>query len=327
VLAIAVCLVVGARAVATDPKLAGALLSFLAAALLMYQPLKGLSGTFSEVVRGLSSAERLFEVLDAPDEASATATAAAPQLTRALELQNVRLVYPDGRVALDALELTVPAGKTVALVGRSGAGKSSVLSLILGLARPTSGRILWDGADVSSFSLTSLRAQVAWVSQEPLLLSGTIRENLKLGRADATDEALWRALERANARAFVDALPKQLDEEVGERGNRLSGGQRQRLAIARAFLIEPSLLLLDEPTSSLDETAQAEVQKGLTELMAGRTVLFVAHRLSTVEAADEVCVLVEGRAVEKGRAAELRVKRGAFSQLEDVAHGLIVPLP
>jgi subfamily B ATP-binding cassette protein MsbA len=310
VLAIALCLVFGARAVALEPTLASALLSFLAAALLMYQPLKGLSGTFSEVMRGLTSAERLFEVLGA--QAPKRGTAPAGPLRHALELENVRLIYPDGRVALDGLTLTVKAGATVALVGKSGAGKSSVLSLVLGLAHPTSGRITWDGADLSSLALGS---QAAWVSQEPLLLSGTVRENLRLGRAEATDTQLWQALERANARSFVEALPRQLDEEVGERGRALSGGQRQRLAIARAFLLEPSLLLLDEPTSSLDEAAQAEVQKGLKELSAGRTVLLVAHRLSTVEQADEVCVLESGRVVETGRSIELRARGGAFATL------------
>jgi len=291
--AVAVCLVAGARAVAAEPQLAGALLSFLAAALLMYQPLKSLSGTFSEVARGASSAERLFEVLDAAPVAEAGAP--APPLSRGLVFEDVRLVYADGRAALDGLNLTIEAGKITALIGPSGAGKSSVLALVLGLARATSGRITWDGADLHTLDLKSLRSRLAWVSQEPLLLSGTVRENLRLGASDATDEALWRALERANASAFVRAFPGGLDEEVGERGGRLSGGQRQRLAIARALLMEPSLLLLDEPTSSLDEASQAEVQKGLEELMRGRTVLLIAHRLSTISNADQVFALDHGR--------------------------------
>jgi subfamily B ATP-binding cassette protein MsbA len=290
IFAIALCLIFGARAVAAEPALASSLLSFLAAALLMYQPLKGLSGTFSEVVRGLSSAERLFEILDV-EPAPRGATPAAP-LRDALTLHDVRFVYPDGRIGLDGLTLTLKAGTTVALVGKSGAGKSTLLSLLLGLNRPSAGRITWDGAELSTLALGS---QVAWVSQEPLLLSGTVRENLRLGRADATDDQLWLALERANATAFVEALPNRLDEEVGERGSRLSGGQRQRLAIARAFLLEPSLLLLDEPTSSLDETAQSEVQKGLLQLMKGRTVLFAAHRVETLAIADQVVTLEMGR--------------------------------
>jgi subfamily B ATP-binding cassette protein MsbA len=296
--AIALCLVAGARAIASDPKLTPALLSFLAAALLMYQPLKGLSGTFSEVARGLSSAERLHALLDERPEEDRGAP--APPLTHRVALEGVQLVYRDGREALRGVSLSLEAGKTTALVGSSGAGKSSVLALLLGLERPTRGKVSWDGAELSTFSLRSLRQRIAWVSQEPLLLSGTVRENLKLGAPRADDAALWPALERANAAQFVRALPRGLDEEVGERGSRLSGGQRQRLAIARALLMEPSLLLLDEPTSSLDEQAQAEVQRGLKELMAGRTVLLIAHRLSTVADADWVHVMEDGKVVRSG---------------------------
>ena len=296
--AIALCLVFGARAVASEPQLAGKLLSFLAAAVLMYQPLKGLSGTFSEVAKGLSSADRLFEVLDAHAEAETGRE--APPLSSRLELEGVRLVYPDGREALRGVDLVIEKGQTVALVGPSGAGKSTLLSLLLGLTRPSAGEVRWDGEPLSSYSLSSLRSRIAWVGQEPLLLSGTVRENLKLGAPAATDPQLWSALERANADTFVRAMPAQLDEEVGERGSRLSGGQKQRLAIARALLIEPSLLLLDEPTSSLDEASQAEVQKGLQQLMAGRTVLVVAHRLSTVAGASQVHRLEEGRVVTSG---------------------------
>ncbi|MBK7864616.1 MAG: ABC transporter ATP-binding protein [Archangiaceae bacterium] len=300
--AIALCLIAGARAVANEPQLSGSLLSFLAAALLMYQPLKGLSGTFSEVARGLSSADRLYEILDTPiaDETGDE----APPLEH-LELDTVSLRYPDGREALREVSLSVPAHQTTALIGPSGAGKSSVLSLILGLQRPTQGTVRWNGRPLSSWSLSSLRRRIAWVSQEPLLLSGTVRENLKLGAATATDEALWSVLERAHAADFVRALPNGLDEEVGERGQRLSGGQRQRLAIARALLTEPSLLLLDEPTSSLDETAQAEVQRSLGALVEGRTVLVVAHRLSTVAHANLIHVLESGRLVRTGPPADV----------------------
>jgi subfamily B ATP-binding cassette protein MsbA len=209
----------------------------------------------------------------------------------------------------------VQAGEHVALVGPSGAGKSSAVSLLLGHSLPSGGSLTWDGAALTSFSRHSLRARIAWVPQEPVLLSGTVRENLLLGKADATDAQLWTALERAHAVDFVKALPAGLEEDVGERGSRLSGGQRQRLAIARAFLKEPSLLILDEPTSALDAASEAEVQAGLEELMKGRTTLVIAHRLATVRHADRIVVMDEGQVVESGRHDELIARGGAYTRL------------
>jgi subfamily B ATP-binding cassette protein MsbA len=209
----------------------------------------------------------------------------------------------------------VQAGAHVALVGPSGAGKSSVVALLLGHALRSGGELTWDGAPLDSFSRHSVRDQLAWVPQEPVLLSGTVRENLKLARADASDAQLWTALERAHATTFVKGFAKGLDEDVGERGSRLSGGQRQRLAIARAFLKEPSLLLLDEPTSALDAETEHEVQAGLNELMAGRTTLVIAHRLSTVRHADLIVVMEGGRVVEQGKHEELVALGGVYSRL------------
>ncbi len=320
VVGVALCLVAGAQAVKADPPFAGRLVSFLAAALLMYQPLKALSGTFGQVAQGLGAAQRLFEVVDAPLEREAGE--AAPPLASALKLSGVRVRYPDGRLGLDGLTLTVPAGKLCAVVGPSGAGKSSLLSLLLRFVALEAGAVEWDGRPLEGFSVASLRAQLAWVPQEPVLLSGGVRENLLLGLADAPPEAqLWTALERAHAKAFVEALPRGLDEPVGERGARLSGGQRQRLAIARAFLRRPSLLLLDEPTSALDAHAEAEVRAGLEELVKGRTALVVAHRLSTVRRADLIFVLQAGRRIEQGTFEELRARGGAFARMLE-AHEL-----
>ncbi|MFT3841100.1 MAG: ABC transporter ATP-binding protein [Myxococcaceae bacterium] len=283
---VALCLVVGAQAVKADPPFAGRLISFLAAALLMYQPLKALSGTFAQVAQGIGAAQRLFEVIDAPLEAEGGAV--APPLRSALALEGVRVRHPDGRLGLDGVTLQIPAGKFCAVVGPSGAGKSTLLSLLLRFIGHEAGAARWDGAALESLSVASVRAQLAWVPQEPVLMSGSVRSNLVLGLEQKPgDEALWSALERAHASEFVKALPKQLEEEVGERGSRLSGGQRQRLAIARAFLREPSLLLLDEPTSALDAHAEAEVRAGLEALAQGRTALVVAHRLSTVRRADQ----------------------------------------
>jgi subfamily B ATP-binding cassette protein MsbA len=180
---------------------------------------------------------------------------------------------------------------------------------------PSGGEVKWNGAALSGLSRRSVRAQLAWVPQEPVLLSGSVRDNLRVGRADATDAQLWAALERAHAAQFVRAFAGGLEEDVGERGGRLSGGQRQRLAIARAFLKEPSLLLLDEPTSALDSETEAEVQAGLAELMKGRTTLVIAHRLSTVRHADRIVVMDEGRVVEEGSHEALVAKGGVYSRL------------
>ncbi|NRD61106.1 ABC transporter ATP-binding protein [Corallococcus exiguus] len=310
---VAVAVAWGARAVSMDPTLAGRLLSFMAAALLLYQPVKSLSGTLSQVLTGLAAAERLFSLADSPVPPDVGAE--APPLSRALELSGVRATYSDGREALKGVDLTIPAGARVALVGPSGAGKTTLFSVLLGFLPPSGGEVKWDGVPLSSLKASSVRAQMAWVPQEPVLFSGTVRHNLRLGQPDATDDALWEALRLAHAEDFVRALPGGLDEPVGERGSRLSGGQRQRLALARAFLRRPSLLLLDEPTSALDATSEAAVGAGLQALMKGRTVLVIAHRLSTVRDADLIAVVEGGQVVEAGTHEQLLALRGRYARL------------
>ncbi len=313
IVGVAVAVAWGARAISVDPGLSGRLLSFLAAALLLYQPVKSLSGTLSQVLTGLVAAERLFALADAPvppDEGEV-----ARPLTQALVLEGVRATYPDGREALRGVDLTVPAGARVALVGASGAGKTSLFSVLLGFVPPSGGTVRWDGIPLSQLQPSSVRGQMAWVPQEPVLFSGSVRHNLLLGRPEATDAELWEALRLAHAEDFVRTLPGGLDEPVGERGARLSGGQRQRLALARAFLCRPSVLLLDEPTSALDAQSEAAVGAGLAALMKGRTVLVIAHRLSTVRDADLIVVLDAGRVVEAGTHAELLARAGRYAQL------------
>ena len=313
VVGVAVAVAWGARAISGDPTLSGRLLSFIAATLLLYQPVKSLSGTFSQVLTGLVGAERLFALADTPvppDEG-----AEAPPLTQALTLTGLCATYPDGRQALQGVELTVPAGARVALVGASGAGKTTLFSVLLGFVPPSGGTVTWDGLPLSRLKPSSVRERLAWVPQEPVLFSGSVRHNVLLGRPGASDAEVWEALRLAHAEDFVRALPGGLDEPVGERGGRLSGGQRQRLALARAFLRQPSLLLLDEPTSALDAQSEAAVGAGLATLMRGRTVLVIAHRLSTVRDADLIVVLDAGRVVEAGTHTELTARQGRYAQL------------
>ena len=286
-----------------------------------FRPVAQLLNGFHAAYYGLIAARPMFALLDEPafvPEVASVERRAVPRTRQPprLAFEDVSFGYP-GRAtpALDGLDLTVEPGEAVALVGASGAGKSTAASLLLRFWDPQAGRLTLDGVDIHELALVDLRSQIALVSQDTHLLHGTVAHNLRLARPDADDDALWQALETAAAADFVHQLPDGLDSIVGERGMRLSGGERQRVAIARALLKDAPVLILDEATSSLDVRSEAVVQAGLERLRQGRTTLVIAHRLSTAASADRIFVLDRGRVVEQGAPGELREAGGRFERL------------
>ncbi|AZS83267.1 ABC transporter ATP-binding protein [Streptomyces griseoviridis] len=275
-----------------------------------------LAGLAPVITKGLESVRSVGEVLQAPELEDNEGKKELTALRGAVAFENVGLAYEDAeRPAVRDFTLSVAPGETIALVGASGAGKSTVLNLVIGFIRPTSGRLLLDGTDMNTLDLRTYRRFLSVVPQESILFDGTVRENVVYGMDDADEETVRAALRDANALEFVDRLPQGLDTLVGERGARLSGGQRQRLAIARALIRDPKVLVLDEATSALDTRSEALVQEALARLLRGRTTFVVAHRLSTVRGADRIVVMGEGGILEVGRHEELLGAGGAYSAL------------
>ncbi len=282
--------------------------------------LTGFFGTLSVVARGLESLRSLDEVLTCDDLEARDGKRRLPDVRGAFEFQDVSFSYPGqtkGRPALADFSLRVAPGETLGIVGASGAGKSTLLGLLLGFHVPSRGRLLLDGADLRDADLRSFRRRIAVVGQETLLFEGTVRENILHGMREATEARLHAALEDANATEFIARLPQGLDTLLGERGARLSGGERQRLAIARALIREPRVLILDEATSALDVESETLVQDALDRLMAGRTTFIVAHRLSSLRCVQRIAVLKEGRLVELGSLPHLlKQPDGEFSRFQ-----------
>ncbi|MEU9265147.1 ABC transporter ATP-binding protein [Streptomyces sp. NPDC048251] len=275
-----------------------------------------LTGLAPVITKGLESVRSVGEVLQAPELEDNEGKSELTALHGSVTFEDVGYAYDNGSAAVRDFTLSVTPGETVALVGASGAGKSTVLSLVIGFIRPTSGRVLLDGADMNSLDLRTYRRFVSVVPQESILFDGTIRENVAYGMEDEADEETVRAaLRDANALEFVERLPEGLHTLVGERGARLSGGQKQRLAIARALIRDPKVLVLDEATSALDTRSEALVQQALARLLRGRTTFVVAHRLSTVRGADRIVVMGEGRILETGTHDELLHRGGAYTEL------------
>jgi subfamily B ATP-binding cassette protein MsbA len=314
---------IGAWQVLSSGSMTGAtLLAFLTLVLRLLQPLKQLSQMRTTAQSSLASAERLFEILDSPAEFQRDrGTRDMATFDRYLEFENVSFSYGDAPV-LSSIDFSASKGEVVALVGPSGSGKSTLVDLIPRFYEPTSGRILLDGIDIRDIKLPVLRSLTGIVSQETVLFHDTVRSNIAYGATNRyTQEQIEAAASAANAHEFIMELPRGYDTLLGERGTRLSGGQRQRLAIARALLTDPPILILDEATSALDTESERLVQEAVDRLLQGRTVFVIAHRLSTITHADQILVLERGEIVERGTHAELLARRGAYHRLYSLQFG------
>ena len=289
---------------------------FVGALLTTISPIKSLSEVNANVQQGVAAARRVFATLDtAPEIVDRPGAQVLPPLRDAVRYESVGFAYDAARPVLHDVSLEIRRGQVVALVGSSGSGKSTAMDLLARFYDPTAGRITLDGVDLRDATVSSLRAQLGIVTQETILFHDTVRNNIAYGLADAGDEAVRRAAQAAHAHAFVARMPQGYDTVIGDRGVKLSGGERQRLAIARALLKNPPILLLDEATSSLDSENERLVQEALERLMRDRTVLVIAHRLSTVQHADRIVVLDQGRVVATGTHGELMEREGPYRRL------------
>ncbi|MCS7220805.1 MAG: ABC transporter ATP-binding protein [Anaerolineae bacterium] len=315
-LAMAIVLWFGGLAVARGELTLGVVVAFLAYVTRFFQPIQELSQLYTTMQAAMAGGERVLDLLDTqPAVADRPDAIEMPPIVGRVELRDVSFSYRNEAPVLHHINLIIEPGQTVALVGPTGAGKTSIANLIARFYDVTEGAVLIDGIDVRMVRQRSLRRQMGLVPQDPFLFSGTIADNIRFGRPDAPDEAIEEAARLANAHEFIVALPDGYDTEILEGGVNLSMGQRQLICIARAVLANPRILILDEATASVDTVTEALIQEALQRLLAGRTAIVIAHRLSTVRNADLICVVQDGRIVEQGRHEELLIKGGLYREL------------
>jgi len=296
----------------------GAFFSFIAAVLLAYEPAKRLAKLHIELNSALVGVTMLFEFLDQQEVEDDASSAQALQVSQGqIALRDLTFSYREEEAVLNGLSFVAEGGKTTALVGQSGGGKSTVMAMLLRFYEPAGGTIEIDGQDIRQVTRESLRRSIAYVSQETFLFHGTIRENIAIGKPDATEAEIIAAAKAAHAHDFIMGFEKGYETNCGEQGLQLSGGQRQRISIARAFLKNAPILLLDEATSALDNESERAVQAALAALQTGRTTIVIAHRLSTIRNAEKICVVVGGRVVEEGGHNNLISTNGFYARLAD----------
>jgi ABC-type multidrug transport system fused ATPase/permease subunit len=321
-LAQAAVLLIGARMVAAGTLSTGGFVSFNLYLAMLVTPLRSLGMWIGQAQRATASGERIFQIMDEPVEvADRPGAIELPAGPGRIRFENVSFGYDGDRPVLDRIDLDVEAGRTIALIGHTGSGKTTLTTLVPRFYDVTDGRVTIDGTDVRDVTLTSLRHVVGVVPQDPFLFSDTIRENIAFGAPDLTDEEIARVAQLAQADEFIERLPDGYDTVIGERGITLSGGQRQRLAIARALAVDPRILILDDATASVDASTEARIRLGLREAMKGRTTLIIAHRLSTIALADELVVLHEGRIAARGTHDELYATSVVYREIYE--HGLL----
>jgi len=293
----------------------GDFVRFLLFLSLFYEPIDRLNSLNQMILSGRAAADRVFDILDSEEEANAAAGSALPAVIHGhVKFEQVSFSYQE-QPTLHGVTIEALPGQTIALVGSTGAGKTTVLSLLARFYETTDGTITIDDIDISTLAKSSLRDRLAYVTQEPFLFNGTVRENLLLAKRTATDEEIWAALEAAHAASFIRDLPQLLETNVGERGVKLSGGEKQRLSIARALLKNAPILLLDEATASVDSETERQIQDALDRLMQNRTAFVIAHRLSTIQNADRIYVLEKGEVIEQGNHQNLLEQGGKYHEL------------